>query len=255
MTSPSLSHVYPCRPKARPGYQKCALKSALSPGALAGTSPCIIAALMTFCSYESFLSQTDWRSITESPTSYKISRLDFTCKLWIVPLTTYQLCIMNFTLCQGWVSKLACITRLWGTDSKLSWKSWNPGKQESTCYRKILVKAVCVCCLILRWNFQKPLRLLPTLPSSVPFAFCGELRAVVFCGSKCGKGQDFERLCCNSDSNWRMNQLQSLLHDSLIATGHVQHCAIIRRKDTSLRASTVGFSVRLTHKYLGELLR
>lgn len=42
-----------------------------------------------------------------------------------------------------------------------------------------------------------------------------------------------------------MNQLQSLLHDSLIATGHVQHCAIIRRKDTSLRASTVGFSPSL----------
>ncbi|EDO38706.1 predicted protein, partial [Nematostella vectensis] len=39
-----------------------------------------------------------------------------------------------------------------------------------------------------------------------------------------------------------MNQLQSLLHDSLIATGHVKHCAIIRRKDTSLRASTVGFN-------------
>lgn len=42
-----------------------------------------------------------------------------------------------------------------------------------------------------------------------------------------------------------MNQLQSLLHDSLIATGHIQHCAIIRRKDTSLRASTVGFSPSL----------
>lgn len=43
-----------------------------------------------------------------------------------------------------------------------------------------------------------------------------------------------------------MNQLQSLLHDSLIATGHIQHCAIIRRKDTSLRASTVGFSVSVS---------
>jgi len=42
-----------------------------------------------------------------------------------------------------------------------------------------------------------------------------------------------------------MNQLQSLLHDSLIATGHVQNCAIIRRKDTSLRASTVGFQPSL----------
>lgn len=47
-----------------------------------------------------------------------------------------------------------------------------------------------------------------------------------------------------------MNQLQSLLHDSLIATGHIQHCAIIRRKDTSLRASTVGFSVSVSLKYL-----
>ena len=44
-------------------------------------------------------------------------------------------------------------------------------------------------------------------------------------------------------SRLKMNQLTSLLHDSLVATGHVQHCAIIRRKDISLRASTVGFSV------------
>eukprot|EP00794_Sanderia_malayensis_P000428 gene428-1069_t len=40
-----------------------------------------------------------------------------------------------------------------------------------------------------------------------------------------------------------MNHLQSLLQDSLIATGNVEHCAIIRRKDSSLRASSVGFSI------------
>ena len=37
-----------------------------------------------------------------------------------------------------------------------------------------------------------------------------------------------------------MNQLQSLLQDSLLCTGHVEHAAIIRRKDSSLRASSVG---------------
>ncbi|XP_033100453.1 profilin-4-like [Anneissia japonica] len=41
----------------------------------------------------------------------------------------------------------------------------------------------------------------------------------------------------------KMNQLQNLLHDALIGTGHVEHCAIIRRKDTSLRASSAGFTL------------
>ncbi|XP_041461933.1 profilin-4-like [Lytechinus variegatus] len=41
----------------------------------------------------------------------------------------------------------------------------------------------------------------------------------------------------------KMNQLQSLLHDALIATGHVENCAIIRRKDISLRASSAGFTL------------
>ena len=41
-----------------------------------------------------------------------------------------------------------------------------------------------------------------------------------------------------------MNQLQNLLHDALIATNHVQSCAIVRRKDAVLRASSVGFNVR-----------
>lgn len=40
-----------------------------------------------------------------------------------------------------------------------------------------------------------------------------------------------------------MNQLQNLLHDALISTDHVQHCAIIRRKDCCIRASSVGFNL------------
>ena len=40
-----------------------------------------------------------------------------------------------------------------------------------------------------------------------------------------------------------MNQLQNLLHDSLIATGNVENCAIVRRNDASLRASSAGFVV------------
>ena len=40
-----------------------------------------------------------------------------------------------------------------------------------------------------------------------------------------------------------MNQLHNLLHDSLIATGHVENCAIVRRTDASLRANSVGFVV------------
>ncbi|KAL5009520.1 hypothetical protein ScPMuIL_011825 [Solemya velum] len=41
----------------------------------------------------------------------------------------------------------------------------------------------------------------------------------------------------------KMNQLQNLLHDALISTNHVQHCAIVRRKDTNVRASSVGFNL------------
>ncbi|XP_078698049.1 profilin-4-like isoform X5 [Branchiostoma floridae x Branchiostoma belcheri] len=40
----------------------------------------------------------------------------------------------------------------------------------------------------------------------------------------------------------KMNQLQNLLHDALISTEHVEHCCILRRKDVSLRASSVGFT-------------
>ncbi|XP_031566684.1 profilin-4-like [Actinia tenebrosa] len=46
-----------------------------------------------------------------------------------------------------------------------------------------------------------------------------------------------------------MNQLQTLLHDSLVATGHVKNCAIIRRKDTTLRASSVGFHPSLDNMH------
>ena len=52
-----------------------------------------------------------------------------------------------------------------------------------------------------------------------------------------------------------MNQLQNLLHDALISTEHVQQCAIVRRKDCSIRASSVGFNVsNLFHLSLHQLL-
>lgn len=41
----------------------------------------------------------------------------------------------------------------------------------------------------------------------------------------------------------KMSQLQNLLHDALISTEHVQQCAIVRRKDCSIRASSVGFNL------------
>ncbi|XP_046327904.1 profilin-4-like [Haliotis cracherodii] len=41
----------------------------------------------------------------------------------------------------------------------------------------------------------------------------------------------------------KMNQLQNLLHDALISTDHVQQCAIVRRKDCTVRASSVGFNL------------
>lgn len=41
----------------------------------------------------------------------------------------------------------------------------------------------------------------------------------------------------------KMNQLQSLIHDALIATGHVSQCAILRRRDGHLVATSVGFQV------------
>lgn len=50
----------------------------------------------------------------------------------------------------------------------------------------------------------------------------------------------------------KMNQLQNLLHDALIATGHVENCAIIRRKDVSLRASSAGFT--LSHDQIQKFI-
>ncbi|OWF50956.1 Profilin [Mizuhopecten yessoensis] len=41
----------------------------------------------------------------------------------------------------------------------------------------------------------------------------------------------------------KMNQLQNLIHDALISTNNVQHCAIVRRKDCNVRASSVGFNL------------
>ncbi|KAK3763345.1 hypothetical protein RRG08_021166 [Elysia crispata] len=41
----------------------------------------------------------------------------------------------------------------------------------------------------------------------------------------------------------KMNQLSNLLQDALICTDHVQQCAIIRRKDGNVRASSVGFNL------------
>ncbi|XP_065830975.1 profilin-4-like [Oscarella lobularis] len=40
-----------------------------------------------------------------------------------------------------------------------------------------------------------------------------------------------------------LNQLQNLLHDSLIATGHVEQCAVIKRKDSSIKATSIGYAV------------
>ena len=40
-----------------------------------------------------------------------------------------------------------------------------------------------------------------------------------------------------------MNLLQNLIHESLVATGHIECAAIIRRKDSSIRATSVGYTV------------
>ena len=41
--------------------------------------------------------------------------------------------------------------------------------------------------------------------------------------------------------------LQGLLHDSLVATGHVECCTIIGRRDGAVKASSAGYEVRWTH--------
>lgn len=38
-----------------------------------------------------------------------------------------------------------------------------------------------------------------------------------------------------------MNTLQSLLHDSLVGSGHVECCALVRRKDGAVKASSIGY--------------
>lgn len=187
MTSPLLSDVYRCRPKARPRYHKCEQKYDRSRGALAGTSPCLFAALMTLCSCESFLSQTDWRSITELPTSHKISRLDFTCKLWIVPLTTDQLCLWtSFYARGGWVNLKSEPVR---GDRPQNWpKKLKTGRIRiyfPTCCREVLAKAVFFCFLILRWNIFYTDALLPySTPISTISAMRTEGQRFVWGSSK-----------------------------------------------------------------------
>jgi len=39
------------------------------------------------------------------------------------------------------------------------------------------------------------------------------------------------------------NQTQTLLHECLVSTGHVESCAAFRRKDVLLRANSNGFMV------------
>ena len=36
---------------------------------------------------------------------------------------------------------------------------------------------------------------------------------------------------------------QSLLHDSLLATAHVESCALFRKKDGSVKAASAGYQV------------
>lgn len=52
-----------------------------------------------------------------------------------------------------------------------------------------------------------------------------------------------EAECNLLEEKVKMNQMQNLLHEALIATGHVENGAIIRKKDISLRASSAGFSL------------
>lgn len=40
-----------------------------------------------------------------------------------------------------------------------------------------------------------------------------------------------------------MSQLQNLLHDALIATNHVEQCAILSRQDRTVMATSAGFKV------------
>ena len=51
-----------------------------------------------------------------------------------------------------------------------------------------------------------------------------------------------------------MNIVQSLLHDALISTGHVQHCCLIKRSDMGVRAASVGYHVCLCPTYFKTYL-
>ena len=41
----------------------------------------------------------------------------------------------------------------------------------------------------------------------------------------------------------KMNQLQNLLHDSLISTSHVDRAALLNKEDYTVKAASVGFQV------------
>jgi len=45
------------------------------------------------------------------------------------------------------------------------------------------------------------------------------------------------------------NQTQTLLHECLVSTGHVESCAAFRRKDVLLRANSNGFMVSSSTSY------
>ena len=49
---------------------------------------------------------------------------------------------------------------------------------------------------------------------------------------------------------------QSLLHDSLLATAHVESCALFRKKDGSVKAASAGYQVcyGAWHKFVGMLV-
>ena len=49
--------------------------------------------------------------------------------------------------------------------------------------------------------------------------------------------------------------LQSLLHDSLLATGHVESCALFRKKDGTVKASSAGYEVIMYSNKLGRRKR
>ncbi|XP_076466379.1 profilin-4-like isoform X2 [Babylonia areolata] len=59
----------------------------------------------------------------------------------------------------------------------------------------------------------------------------------------CGLDQVDVKMQPGIPDSLKMAQLQNLLHDALIATEHVQQCAIVHRKDCLVRAASVGFNL------------